>query len=109
MGYRTAYTLTLLSDTFEDIKLEIISKLRRRNDTARFTLDEKGNTCERASWYEHDEDMKEFSGLFPSILFKLHGEGEGAGDVWDTYYKNGKMQHCQAKLIIPAYDENLLK
>ena len=57
-----------------------------------------------SKWYDHDEDMKEISAKFPGVLFVLHGEGEESCDLWDAYYLNGKMQHCQAEVIIPPFD-----
>lgn len=59
-------------------------------------------------WYEHDEDMRELSKRFPETVFCLHGEGEESGDLWRTYYKNGKAQECNAKIVYDDYDENKL-
>ena len=54
-----------------------------------------------AKWYESDEDMTAMSLAFPDFTFKLHGEGEGTADVWDTYYHNGECEHCPAQIIYP--------
>ena len=62
-----------------------------------------------AKWYEHDEDMKELSLLFPHLLFDLYGDGEDSDDMWHTYYKGGKMQHCPAEITFPVYDESKLE
>ena len=43
----------------------------------------------------------EISKKHPDVLFKLRGEGENSGDIWDKYYKNGKMQKCDARIVIP--------
>ena len=64
---------------------------------------------ERAKWYDHDKDMIAFSTLFPNLVFKLTGEGEESEDIWVKYYKNGKMQHCPAKITFDPYNENELK
>lgn len=53
--------------------------------------------------------MRELSKLFPTALFKLHGEGEENGDIWDKYFKDGKMQECYVKMMIEDYDESKLK
>ena len=45
-------------------------------------------------WYDHDDDIKRISALFPNAVFKLHGEGDDCGDIWDTYYYNGVMEYC---------------
>lgn len=61
-----------------------------------------------AKWYEHDEEMIELSLQFPQTVFCLYGEGEENGDLWYKYYKNGKMQVCEAKITYDEYDENKL-
>lgn len=57
-----------------------------------------------AKWYEHEEDMLKLSNEFSKTLFKLHGEGEENGDIWDKYFLDGKMQECYAELILPPFD-----
>lgn len=63
---------------------------------------------DEVKWYEHEEDMKFLSKQYPDILFKLHGEGEENGDIWDKYFMNGKMQHCHAVMSIPPFDKSKL-
>lgn len=62
-----------------------------------------------AKWYDCSADMKEFSLAFPGVVFKLHGEGEESGDLWDEYFKNGMSQECRADIIYPDYDEEKLR
>lgn len=62
-----------------------------------------------AKWYNCSADMKEFSLAFPDVVFKLHGEGEESGDLWDEYFKNGMSQECRADIIYPDYDEEKLQ
>jgi hypothetical protein len=45
-----------------------------------------------SKWYDHEDDMREFSKLYPNVVFRLEGEGEEAGDVWCKFFQNGKMQ-----------------
>lgn len=69
-----------------------------------------GLICDQSSkWYDCDEDMLEMSKAFPEIVFCLHGEGEAPEDLWDRYYKNGKMQNCKAVITYEEYDESKLK
>lgn len=56
-------------------------------------------------WYDHDEEMLELSKQFPETVFCLYGDGEGSEDMWYTYYKNGKMQYCGARIEFDEYDE----
>jgi hypothetical protein len=44
---------------------------------------------DRVKWYEHEEDIKGISEMFPDVLFTLDGEGEDSGDVWRKWFKNG--------------------
>ena len=64
---------------------------------------------EENKWYDWAEDMKEYSKLFPNILFTLNGEGEESGDFWAAYIKNGKMQEERAEIQIAPFDKSKLK
>lgn len=63
---------------------------------------------DECKWYDHEKEIKELSRKFPEIIFKLHGEGEENGDVWDKYFRDGKMQVCNAEMSIPPFDESKL-
>jgi len=60
-------------------------------------------------WYNHEKDMREFSRMYPDILFILSGEGEESGDLWRAYFKNGKMQMTMAKIVYDKFDAGQLK
>lgn len=59
-------------------------------------------------WYDHEKEMKQLSKEFPDVLFKLHGEGENNGDIWDKYFMGGKMQSCYAEIMCPPFDRSKL-
>lgn len=59
-------------------------------------------------WYDHENDLRRISAIFPDALFTLDGEGEASDDIWREYYKNGKMQRCPARIEYDEYDENKL-
>lgn len=65
--------------------------------------------CEECEWYKHDEDMLKVSKEFDETLFMLDGEGEESGDIWRTYYFNGKMQECKAFIMYEEFDTLKLK
>lgn len=67
-------------------------------------------SCDEASkWHDHEEEMLEMSKKIPEIVFCLHGEGEASEDLWYKYFKNGKIQHCRARIEYDDYDESMLE
>lgn len=103
MGYYTSYELEIIEGD-----KSVIKELREENSNAKYSFCDNGDPESTTKWYDHNEDMVEFSLKHKDVLFKLTGEGEESGDIWVKYYKNGKMQHCQAKIVIPEYDELLM-
>ncbi|MEI7792805.1 MAG: hypothetical protein WCI57_04950 [Candidatus Berkelbacteria bacterium] len=95
MGYDTYYMLFVDKD--EDIHSEQISE--KYNEGC-------GMFDGLNRWHSIEEDMREYSKLYPDTLFQIHGDGDENGDLWDRYFKNGKMQVCYAE--IPPYDETKL-
>lgn len=60
-------------------------------------------------WYEWKDDMIKHSLKNPGVLFTLDGEGEESGDVWRTYFKDGKMQQEVAEIQLAGFDPAKLK
>lgn len=65
--------------------------------------------AEATKWYRHDEDMLNLSREFPKVLFTLHGEGEEGGDLWRTYYLDGRLQKEKAVVAYAKFDLAKLK
>ena len=121
MGYLTRYTLGFLD--LPEIKEEVTGELNGETVTILVTksfdtkeimkkiIDELSGSPfgESCKWYDHEEDMKKISRMFPSVTFDLYGEGEESGDIWHKYFKNGKMQECPARIVFDEYDERKLK
>ena len=63
-------------------------------------------TCK---WYGHELDMLNLSKKFPTVLFKLEGDGEEKGDWWHKYFLNGKMQTIIGKTTFEEFDKQKLK
>ncbi len=103
MGYYTKHTLRVDGDT------NLIAELVAENEGASWAFDANGNTEDACKWYSHRKDMRDFSFRHPDVLFTLNGEGEESGDIWVEYYKGGKMQPCKAEIVLPDFDESLLK
>lgn len=89
---------------FEKKVLDLEKDLNRIKEENEINID----SGQERYWYNYENEMKELSKKFPEALFKLHGEGEENGDIWDKYFKNGKMQVCKAAMTIPPYDESKL-
>ena len=98
MGYYTDYKLK----AEPNIMGEEFAVLFHR--TTQYWLD----YLKEIKWYNHDEDMMEISNLYPDVLFTLDGNGEGFGDIWRTFYKNGKMQKTKANMVFDKFDETKL-
>lgn len=98
MGYYTRYSLEIIegNDYITDYKKEI-SKL------SGFSF------VDSCTWYDHDKDMIEYSKKYPNVVFCLSGEGQDTGDLWKSYYKNGLVQRCKAKIVYDNYNESQLK
>lgn len=108
MGYYSYYTLSTQNGTMDDDE-KIVSELREKNADAQVALGEDGYPDGHIKWYEHEEDLKEFSKKYPNLVLHLSVEGEENGDMSQKYFKNGKMQVCKAKIEFDEYDENKLQ
>jgi len=64
---------------------------------------------EPAKWYEHDQDMLRLYLEFPDALLELQGEGEEAGDLWRTYYLNGRLHSVKGKVVYPEFNPRALR
>ena len=122
MGYYTSFELTTKGNKYEvsDIAAYMKKNYMESDQFYPFEYDfddlllDKGvfdfkMSSDECKWYEHDEEMLELSKQFPETVFCLYGEGEENGDIWYTYYKNGKKQYCPAKVVFDEYDESKLK
>ena len=89
--------------TFETI----IADFRKSNETAEICLTRQGKTLEPSTWYSHQEELREFSHKYPTVLFELYGIGE-EGEMWVEYHINGRMQKSVGTVTYEAFDVNKL-
>ncbi len=101
MGYLTTYSLDVINQTDD------IDHITQVSQQSAYECDDIFQ--DSLKWYDHEDDMKKYSKQYPDLIFKLLGEGEESGDIWIKYFKNGKMQRCDAKIIFDEYNESLLK
>lgn len=83
---------------------DAITEFLTENKEIYYGIESDGSTSDSAKWYDYNENMIAMSEQFPNVLFKLHGEGEDSGDIWDTYYLNGQFQQQKARVMIDACD-----
>jgi hypothetical protein len=107
MGYCTSFNLKVHEGN-RSINY-ILEQVEGKFEDLEWAVDMSGDTNDSVKWYDHEEDMKELSKIYPEVVFKLKGEGEEGGDIWVKYFKNGQMQDCPAKISFDEFDENKLK
>lgn len=104
MSYQTRYSLEIIEGN-----PSLIEKLRSENDWAHSMFNNDGKPNDSGSWYSHSDDLCAFSMEHPFAVFKLIGEGEEVGDLWQKYFKDGKMQVCEAIISYHPYNPLYLK
>ncbi len=105
MGYYTDFKVELIHEDETEKELALGELMKDMGDGYQFNEDGWMSECK---WYDHESHMRIVSKQFPKVLFKLHGEGEEAGDLWDKYFLDGKMQKCRAEIVYPPFDKKKL-
>lgn len=98
MGYYTDFELSFDTNTVDE--QEVYDYIREIAD-----YDFEDGYL-NGKWYSHVQDMVEVSKKWPDVLFTLEGNGEEHGDMWRKYFKNGKVQVCEAVITFPQFDES---
>lgn len=110
MGYYTYYSLEIKGIKNEDEFNDIQDYLKEKEllgyafspskyysgDDIQFL-----DTYEDCKWYEWDQDMQDIAKRFPDITFRLNGEGEEHGDVWQAYYHGDESEKCESEIPPP--------
>lgn len=119
MPYLTEYSLTIQSPhpfTAPEVQA-IINKLRDASLLGyAFENDShlpQGNRLDffpafPVSWYNSQQDLCILSQAFPAFLFTLTGRGENPDDLWQRYFKNGRVQHEPAIITFSPPDAHIL-
>lgn len=68
----------------------------------------EGNWTEELVWVEHEQELREFSKQFPTVVFTLTVEDK-YGDLYRDYYKNGRMYSVEGYVTFEEFDEDNLE
>ena len=100
MGYYTKFELSIISgnDHITDYEQEIIDS----TDYSELFEDS-------IKWYDCEKDMIAYSKNHPNVTFCIDGEGEESGDIWKSYFKDGKVFTTKAELVFEDFSEDKLK
>ena len=55
-------------------------------------------------WYDHEDDLKKVSLMFPDTEIFCSGEGEDYGDIWKKKALNGKIYRAKAVITFTDYE-----
>lgn len=102
MGYYTYYSLevTNLDWSEETNDIDHVNEINNNHD---WYVDDN------AKWYEWENTMRDYSKLYPDLLFILDWEWEEQWDIWRAYFNNWLMQYEEAKIIRDDFNINKLK
>jgi hypothetical protein len=106
MGYYTRYELDILDIGEEN--LDLIRNAVVSEDYEMRASDLLDRQTDDLKWYQHDEEMRQFSKKFSTAVFTLSGFGEESGDVWVKYYHNGKLHDAETKIVHEQFDRKKL-
>lgn len=97
MGYETRYELSWGPWSVETdfVVADHISS----DEAMSYALMPDGGTRLKCKWHDHVRDIASLSKKCPGVTFHLTGEGEEAGDIWDAYALDGKVQKHKAKIV----------
>jgi hypothetical protein len=115
MSYQSRFTLRLARVATPTVPLpprdaqHVLERLRAAYEEAELALTATGDPEERYGWYGYRTDLKDFSRLYPDLLFTLHRAGEENGDLVNVYFSDGRIQECKAVFSYPPYDPAQLK
>lgn len=102
MGYRTYRTIERIGQHPADCP-EIIDEAMQQAlaEITDYTADcfTGGEECK---WYNADEDMLEFSRVYPDVTFRMFCQGEDSLDIYVCWYKNGAMQRWDLDTSVPT-------
>lgn len=105
MSYDNSFSLKISGTANKNV---VIAELRKFSEECNWLISESGGSNESGSGYKINDDIKEFSKNYPSLIFQLDIDWDsGFGDPPSRYYfKNGVKQDAAAKVVYnePKFD-----
>ena len=111
MGYYTNFTMKVLDESMVEVDSSVYPEFAEESlyDGYFSVQDLISNDADNCKWYDHEEDVREYSKKFPNLVFILDGEGEEPGDIWREFYKNGKSYRWDLEHTLPEFEEGKLE
>ncbi len=100
MGYYTRFELQILEG--DDYNTDYKKEISELSDYSYCFGDS-------IKWYDHKQDMINYSKNHPNTLFLLIGEGEEQPDMWREYYKNGLSHRIVGVMTFEDFDIKSLR
>lgn len=113
MGYYTKFKGKVSGDGVSMAKFENDAEKEITFGSYDFPLSDFNNKYgfgdgETYKWYGYDSDMLGLSDKYRNLLFELTGEGEESGDLWKSWYRNGKSVRAEAQIVFVEPDLDTL-
>lgn len=108
MGYYTLFKLKVVEGQVDEETF-----IETLNNVTEYAWDDEGDCYspgDSIKWYDFRDHMKEIAKMYPNVVFRLRGDGEESGDIWQIFYKNDKTSSWRfGDVVYPDYDESKLK
>lgn len=95
MGYRTRFTISVDPKEREpEVGTRLVVVSGYGTELSHI------NHGEEVKWYDCDEHCEQVSREFPDVTIRVQGIGEEQGDVWVSFWRDGKVQHHRAAAFV---------
>lgn len=105
MGYYTNYEInaTGFDDEEQAEFFEFKFKKKFKYGTTHVANDIFIYAAYEVKWYSWEQDLKEFSRSFPTIIIEVNGKGEEIYDIWKARILNGESEIIKTEIVYPEF------
>ncbi len=104
MKYLSSYSVVIYNAESCTHANFIINEFRDECHDAKWALTETGDVEYILEWDYFESDVKKFSKKYPTIVFEFTRYGQGRGDYWKYFVRNGTMKKQQAQVLFDNFD-----